>query len=416
MTENKYNLRSRSRSPLKLQRERRNSAPKRPSTAFQSSAYSDSGTGNLSPIQASPLLTQPDTFAPQIRNRTPSPSKEKQRSPVSEKKRHFADVEAQHLPSELPANTSKTPTEYTIPTRTKFLYLAGWFALNLSLTIYNKAILHDFHYPWLLTTLHATSLSVGCFALLLRGYFTLTTLTLRDNLYLTAFSLLFTFNIALSNLSLDAVSVPFHQIARSLCPVFTILIYRLYYSRTYSTPTYLSLVPIILGIALATYGDIYFTPLGFALTLLGVLLSSLKTVVSNRLMTGSLRLPALEILLRMSPLAASQSLILSYTTGELALFHRDLLARGYLTNAKVLALAGNGALAFALNISSFATNRLAGALTLTVAGNLKQCMTILVGVAVFKVRVTGWNGLGMGVASIGAAWYSKVELDARGRR
>lgn len=75
-----------------------------------------------------------------------------------------------------------------------------------------------------------------------------------------------------------AVSVPFHQTMRSTCPAFTILIYRLYYSRAYSTATYLSLVPIVFGVALATYGDYYFTLTGFLLTLSGVILAAAKVM------------------------------------------------------------------------------------------------------------------------------------------
>jgi drug/metabolite transporter (DMT)-like permease len=74
------------------------------------------------------------------------------------------------------------------------------------------------------------------------------------------------------------VSIPFHQIMRSTCPVFTVLIYRLRYHRTFSTSTYLSLIPIILGICLATCGDYDFTIPGFLLTLLGVVLAAIKVV------------------------------------------------------------------------------------------------------------------------------------------
>lgn len=63
---------------------------------------------------------------------------------------------------------------------------------------------------------------------------------------------------------------------RSTCPVFTIIIYRIFYSRSYSNATYLSLIPIIFGVGLATYGDYYFTLNGFLLTLLGVVLASVK--------------------------------------------------------------------------------------------------------------------------------------------
>ena len=77
------------------------------------------------------------------------------------------------------------------------------------------------------------------------------------------------------------VSVPFHQIARSTSPVCTIMIYRVFYSRTYSQQTYLSLIPIIAGVGLATFGDYYFTALGFTLTFLGVVLASIKASIAH---------------------------------------------------------------------------------------------------------------------------------------
>lgn len=211
------------------------------------------------------------------------------------------------------------------------------------------------------------------------------------------------------------VSVPFHQIMRSTCPVFTILIYRFFYFRTYSKETYLSLIPVILGVALATYGDYYFTVMGFLLTLVGVILSSLKTVASNRLMTGRLALSALEILLRMSPLAAVQSLLYAVSTGEASAF-LAWAAEGNLTFSYGLALAGNGLLAFLLNVSSFYTNKLAGALTIAVCANLKQCLTVILGILLFDIHVGIWNGVGMLVTSIGAAIYSKVELESKGNK
>jgi len=72
------------------------------------------------------------------------------------------------------------------------------------------------------------------------------------------------------------VSMPFHQIMRSTCPIFTVLIYRFRNNRAYSTQTYLSLIPIVIGVGFATYGDYYFTTTGFLLTLLGVILAAVK--------------------------------------------------------------------------------------------------------------------------------------------
>ncbi|KAF1838433.1 TPT-domain-containing protein [Decorospora gaudefroyi] len=294
------------------------------------------------------------------------------------------------------------------------IYLATYFLFNLSLTFYNKAVMGSFPFPWLLTAVHTGSAALGSLIFLWCGHFTLTRLSAREHLAHYLFSLLFTLNIAMSNLSLAMVSVPFHQIMRATCPLFTILIYRVIFSKRYPLITYASIVPVIVGVGLATFGDYYFTPLGFTLTLFGVVLAAIKTVVTNRLMTGRLRLPALELLLRMGPLAAIQSLMYSLTIGEFSEFLTFVRA-GSMTMERIAAVSGNGLLAFALNIASFETNKLAGALTLTICANLKQCLTIVLGMVFWNVPVSAVNGAGILLALVGAAWYSSIELRSKGR-
>ncbi|KAK3330725.1 TPT-domain-containing protein [Apodospora peruviana] len=326
------------------------------------------------------------------------------------------DLEAQLSPgqsSTLTSSPQQDLIEYQVSGWTKFSYLAIYFLCNISLTIYNKLILGKFAYPWLLTALHAGSASIGCYVLLMRGHFTLTKLSFHQNTVLVLFSVLFTVNIATSNVSLAMVSIPFHQIMRSTCPVFAVLIYRIRYKRTYHTDTYLSLIPVVLGVGLTTYGDYYFTTAGFILTLLGVILAVIKTVATNRIMTGALALSPLETLLRMSPLAFMQAAICAIISGELSDF-RATHPEGP-SRALVLVLLGNGFLAFMLNVSSFSTNKVAGALTMTVCGNIKQCITVLLGIVLFGVKVGFLNGLGMLIAMAGAAWYSAVELRTKKR-
>ncbi|CAK7565832.1 MAG: hypothetical protein SEPTF4163_003759 [Sporothrix epigloea] len=309
---------------------------------------------------------------------------------------------------------STVESEYTVSAATKWAYLAAYFACNVALTLYNKSILGKFAYPWLLTAIHAGSASIGCWIMEMRGIVKRTELSRREESVLLGFSVLFTINIAVSNVSLAMVSIPFHQIMRSTCPVFTVLIYRLRYKRTYSTKTYLSLIPVVCGVGLATYGDYYFTATGFILTALGVILASAKTVATNRIMTGPLALSPLESLLRMSPLACGQALLCALLTGEISSI-TDGFTNIPISPHMMLALLGNGALAFALNISSFSTNRQTGALTMTVCGNVKQSLTVLLGITMFGVKVGMANGLGMLIALLGAMWYSAVELGAKSR-
>jgi hypothetical protein len=117
---------------------------------------------------------------------------------------------------------------------------------------------------------------MGTLAMMQLGYFKLSHLGRRENLALVAFSVLFTANIAVSNLSLAMVSVPFYQTMRMLCPLFTIVIYRTWYGRTYSTMTYLSLLPLVIGAAMTTAGEMSFSDAGFLLTIFGVVLAAVK--------------------------------------------------------------------------------------------------------------------------------------------
>lgn len=248
------------------------------------------------------------------------------------------------------------------------------------------------------------------------GHLTLTPLNARSHLVLLAFSLLFTLNIAISNVSLSMVSVPFHQIMRSTCPVVTILIYRSVYGRTYSNSTYISIVPLVLGAGLATAGDYQASLLGVLLTILGVLLACMKTIATNRLMTGPLSLSAMELLLRLSPLAAMQCMFYAYLTGELQSLRIFSQLEGGFSWPFTIAILANACMAFALNIVSFQTNKMVGALAVTVCGNVKQALTILLGIVMFSVPVGLTNAAGMAITVAGAAWFSKVELDAKKAR
>lgn len=191
------------------------------------------------------------------------------------------------------------------------------------------------------------------------------------------------------------VTVPFHQVLRATTPVFTVAIYRFYYSKTYSFATYVSLVPVILGVGLATYGDYYASMLGFFMTLLGAILAALKTVVTNRLQTAGLHFTAIELLYRLSPLAVLQSIAMAYLNGEFSGIQKFPFEQGNLSMKFILYFSINAAMAFGLNVISFTANKKTGALTMTVAGNVKQILTVLLAVVFWHLKVSFLNASGM---------------------
>jgi len=172
------------------------------------------------------------------------------------------------------------------------------------------------------------------------------------------------------------------------------------------------MVPLVLGVGMATFGDYYFTLPGFLLTLLGVLLAAIKGVATNQLMTGSLSLGTFELLFRMSPLAAIQCCFYAAATGELSSV-REAISLGVFTTPMIVAIVTNSVMAFLLNVVSFEATKLAGALTASVCGNLKQVLTILLGIFLFSVKVTPVNGFGMLITVAGTAYYSSVEMSMK---
>lgn len=104
-------------------------------------------------------------------------------------------------------------------------WLVLYFSFNLGLTLYNKLVLQGFPFPWTLTGIQMLSGTIGTQIALNRGFFTQARLTTKEGAIMVAFSVLYTVNIAVSNLSLHLVTVPVRpflpsQLSKPLTPSF----------------------------------------------------------------------------------------------------------------------------------------------------------------------------------------------------
>jgi drug/metabolite transporter (DMT)-like permease len=151
-----------------------------------------------------------------------------------------------------------------------------------------------------------------------------------------------------------------------MTPLFTMALSIALYRKRYSRQTYLALVPVIMGVAFATFGDYSATAWGFFLTLIGAVLAAFKTIITNRVQVGRLKLHPLDLLVRMSPLAFMQCVFFGWWSGELDRVR--IYGATEMSQRKATALAINGAIAFGLNVVSFTANKKTSALTMTVAG------------------------------------------------
>lgn len=93
-----------------------------------------------------------------------------------------------------------------MPTSRAF-WVVLWFFLNFSLTLCNKIVLNRFPFPYSITAFHALGGCLGTW-FTMRYEDRLPTLSRGEIAVLLSFSVLYTLNIVVSNVSLQLVTVP----------------------------------------------------------------------------------------------------------------------------------------------------------------------------------------------------------------
>ncbi|KAF1777253.1 Sugar phosphate transporter domain [Phytophthora cactorum] len=218
------------------------------------------------------------------------------------------------------------------------------------------------------------------------------------------FSLIFVSNIITGNWSLGLVSISFNQVMRALVPAVVVVLSMLILGKSYSLKRKLSLVPVAFGVYLACTGDNSCTVLGFIITVVAIIFAGLKAVLSNKFLSGDLKLHPVDLILHQAPLSAFWCLITMFLTGEV-----DTI----INNWEVVPSASfwfilTGVISFMLNVTSFMANKVTSPVTLCVCGNMKQVVVIVMSILINHDVITVQKAIGIVVVSIGGATYAYI--------
>ncbi|KAL2553672.1 putative sugar phosphate/phosphate translocator [Forsythia ovata] len=294
-----------------------------------------------------------------------------------------------------------------------YTYVAIWIFLSFTVIVYNKYILdrkmYNWPYPISLTMIHMSFCSSLAY-LLVRVFKVVEPVTMSWDLYIKSvvpIGLLYSVSLWLSNSAYIYLSVSFIQMLKALMPVAVYTIGVFFKKETFRSETMTNMISISIGVGVAAYGEAKFDTWGVVLQLGAVAFEATRLVMIQILLTSKgITLNPITSLYYVAP-CCLVFLFFPWIFVEFPLlketssFHFDFLIFGT-----------NSLCAFALNLAVFLLVGKTSALTMNVAGVVKDWLLIAFSWSVIKDTVTPINLFGYALAFLGVAYYNHSKLQA----
>lgn len=295
------------------------------------------------------------------------------------------------------------------------IWLALWFLVNIVLTLLTKILMvtYSFKYPVTMSFVHqALTAFLSFLENLINSKDTEPETPEKEQKsfkHVILLSILFALNIVFGNLSLYYCSVAFVQVVKSIVPITTMILSWTILHETFSIKTILSCVVICFGVALTCFSDTKLTITGLIVTLTTCFLSSLKKIFTKIVLSGENKISPQKLLISISPFSAIEIFLISLYRNE----HISMIDPSSQYKKSFLCIFGvvlSGIIAYFLNLTNFYATKFASPLTMTIAGCLKQVITIFLSFLLFSSSISTLNRIGMCITIVGSLWYSLLEV------
>ena len=241
----------------------------------------------------------------------------------------------------------------------------------------------------------------------------------------------------LSSTATEKIPVSLVHTIKGLSPLFTVLAYRLIFKVNYSLSTYLSLIPLTLGVILACSVEFSGNIKGIFYALVAALIFVTQNIFSKKLFNDSSRVEAdrlstsqarpkrldkLNLLCYCSGLALILTFPLwlwtegfalladIYMSGSISLSNKP----GALDHGRLaLEFLFNGAFHFGQNIIAFVLLSMVSPVTYSVASLIKRVFVIVVAILWFRSPITPVQGAGVTLTFLGLYLYDRTHDSAR---
>jgi len=229
----------------------------------------------------------------------------------------------------------------------------------------------------------------------------------RDYFYgIIPLGVIMAFNVVLGNVSLRYIPVSFMQTIKSLGPFWTVVVQYLFYRVVYiEKGVYLSIIPIVVGVMLATFSEANFVLVGFLSALTSSLIGAINNSVSGKLLSH--KLDPINLIYNIAPWSF---LVLAPIACYVELQSIENAKEIFLIPGLPWVLIPNALLALILNFSTFLFINTTSPLTYTVVGNCKVVITIILSVLIFGNKVSFTSGVGCFITLVGAMYYQRCKF------
>ena len=354
-------------------------------------------------------------------------------------------------------NAAEIADSLKAPVSFKLVMLCGvWYAMSILSNTSSKAILTAFPQPITLTIMQFLLVSSWCLGL---SHLAKKNMSVRSALpvlkngirkpsrdIIMATLPLTAFQIGGHILNSDAMAripVSLVHTIKGLSPLMTVFAYRFFYSIHYSTPTYLSLIPLTLGVVMACSTSFSGNVVGLAYAFGSAILFVTQNIVSKKLFTDAARAEKdgtpmarrkpdkLNLLCYSSALALLFTLPIWLWSEGLTLIS-DYASTGTLTlrekpgsldhGALALEFLFNGTFHFGQSLVAFVLLGMTSPVTYSVASLIKRVAVIIFAIVWFGNPMTRIQGAGFILTFLGLYLYdrtsdaAKADKRARGKQ
>ncbi|KAE9604457.1 hypothetical protein Lal_00031966 [Lupinus albus] len=294
-----------------------------------------------------------------------------------------------------------------------YMYVSIWIFLSFTVIVYNKYILdrkmYNWPFPISLTMIHMGFCSSLAY-IVVRVFKLVEPVSMSVDLYLKSIvpiGALYSLSLWFSNSAYIYLSVSFIQMLKALMPVAVYSIGVFLKKETFKNETMINMLSISLGVAVAAYGEAKFDVWGVTLQLLAVAFEATRLVLIQILLNSKgISLNPITSLYYIAPCC------LVFLSLPWFIMEYPLLRDKSSLNLDFFVFGTNSFCAFALNLAVFLLVGKTSALTMNVAGVVKDWLLIAFSWSVIKDTVTPLNLIGYGLAFLGVGYYNHSKLQA----